>query len=45
MFNAELKRVGIHEGSKEYEGFTKEMESARTEFINAAREELGYPPD
>jgi hypothetical protein len=43
MFDLALERNNKQPGSSEYESLTAQIELARTEFLDAAREELGYP--
>lgn len=42
MFNLETSRVDKPEDSEEYKQLTEAMESARSDFIKAVRDELGY---
>jgi hypothetical protein len=44
-YNLELERDECQEGTEEYQRIDAKLESARRKFTDAARKELGFPPE
>lgn len=45
IFNLDLERISKKEGATEYDEIVARLEQARSTFLDAVREELGYPHD
>jgi DNA-binding NarL/FixJ family response regulator len=43
-YDLELQRDAHEEGSEEYQNLTERLDTVRSEFIEEARKELGFPP-